>query len=185
MKKMFVISTMAFMLFISACTPVQNETNENILHTDEPQIEEKIVGNNPPHDVDKYMYEPVARYTTNIISEENEDIITLYTSAQRDMRGDMMWDDTQDWVLQVKTGNEVRELYKQRLHGSVYFNVSDYYNDGIDEKVITLFITTNASNEIREYRYNGENYIETVVYTSDEAANEGIGRHYTSIPMYE
>ncbi|MBQ3038050.1 MAG: hypothetical protein IJD30_02610 [Clostridia bacterium] len=183
MKKIFVIGSVVFALLLCACK--QTENYENELHTQKPEITEKVIAGNPPHDVEKYLYEPVARYTTNIISDENEDIITLYTSAQRDMRGDMMWDDTQDWVLQVKTGNEIRELYKQRLHGSVYFNVSDYYNDGADEKVITLFITTNASNEIREYRYNGENFVEKVVYTSDEAANEGIGRHYTSIPMYE
>ena len=64
-------------------------------------------------------------------------------------------------------------------------NVSDYYNGGEEEKVISLYIFANTFNEIREYRFDGENFVEEIVYSTDSAAKEGIGMLYSSVPKYE
>ena len=185
MKKisLFLITCLCFMA-LAGCNENSNPTP---IVTDEPTppVEQvtKISVSDAPTDVENY--EPLGKYEIDIIKDGNEEIITLYTSAQRDMRGNLMWDDTQDWVLQVEAGGGVYELYEERIHGNAYLNVSDYYNDGEEEKVITLLIAGNTFNEIREYRFDGEAFVEVIKYTTDDTANEGIGTLYTSVPRYE
>ncbi len=184
MKKLLLMMIMTVaVLLASGCTNGANP-EEGTTGQENEVVREKVIDiTSAPSDVQ--FYEPMGRYKSNIINDENEDIISLYTSAQRDKKGEMMWDDSQDWVLQAETENGVYELYRERIHGSAYMNVSDYYNDGAEEKVITLLISSNAHNEIREYRFNGESFVETIAYTTDDVANEGISSLYTSIPDYE
>ena len=198
MKKFFlmIIPILSVMLASGCGGNGQNNTeqpnNEVVTNTENPieenKHEAKIVGNNPPTDTEGF--EPVGRYEFDIDGDGEEDTVTLYTSAMRDEKGDMMWDDSHIWLLQAeRANNEVNDLFSQRLGGRVYMNVSDYYNSGEEEKVITLIISSNAFHEIREYRYDdtlsGACFTETTVYTTDEAANEGIGNLYSSIPDYE
>ena len=96
-----------------------------------------------------------------------------------------MWDDTQEWIVQVETDDGVYELYKSKVHGNVYMNVSDFYTDNGDKKVVTVFVTTNASNEVREYIYEDNSFVEHFVYTTDTLANQGINPMYTTIPQYK
>lgn len=135
--------------------------------------------------VDTNDYEPMGKYTLDITGDGTEDLVTLYTSAQRDNRGEMMWDDTQEWILSVETENGVYELYKERIHGFAYINIADYYKKSGDEKVISAHIFGNAFNEIREYSYTDNLFAEKIVYSTDKTAVDGINTIYSSIPSYE
>ena len=68
-------------------------------------------------------------------------------------------------------------------------NVADYYNLGEEEKVISLIISSNASHEVREYRYDdsldGACFTETIAFTTNDTADEGINNLYSSIPSYK
>ena len=79
-------------------------------------------------------------YSADITGDGEDDMITLYTSVQRDMSGELMWDDTQEWVLQAETAEGVYDLYDERIHGNAYMNVADFYNEDGDIKVISLII---------------------------------------------
>lgn len=168
--------------------PVKQEENqilENELSGEASENKaEKIVGNNPPKDVTGW--EPMGQYEFDFNGNGEDDVLTLYTSAQRDKKGDMMWDDSQWWVLELKVDNEngVRNLFDERVSGSVYMNVSDFYDEDA-QKVVTLFVSGNSSDEVREYRFDGEYYTETIAYTTNEAAAEGISKLYSSVPAYE
>lgn len=190
MLKKILTSLLLMSVLLCGCSfdkeQVQQQEENKVLEnevTDENK-EVKIVGNNPPKDVTGW--EPMAQYEFDFNGNGEDDILTLYTSAQRDKKGDMMWDDSQWWVLELKADNEngVRNLFDARVSGSVYMNVSDFYGED-SQKVVTLFISGNSSDEIREYRFDKENYTQTIAYTTNKAAAEGISKLYSSVPAYE
>lgn len=188
MKKiLMILFSVIFVLAVCGCNneQVQNEPKDQ--QTEVVKHEEKLVGNNPPADVSGF--EPLGKYEYDIDGDGNLDAVTLYTSAQRDKRGDLMWDDSQVWILQAELNGRPHTLFSGRFNGRVYMNVADYYNQGDEEIVITLIIDTNASHEIREYRYDenldGALFKEKTVFTTNDIANQGIGNRYSSIPDYE
>lgn len=187
-RKLFLVLTVLSVMLVSGCTT--NGGNNEITPIPTPGIENRevkytrlIEKSNNPVKVDNY--EPMGRFLTNVINDEKEDKITLYTSAMRDKRGNMMWDDTQNWVLQVETEDGVYDLYDERIHGFCYVNVSDYYHDQTSEIVISLYIESNAFNEVRVYRVAKGEFIETIEYSTNEIASEGISKLYSSVPDYE
>lgn len=136
-----------------------------------------------PKDVS--AWEPMGKYTADVTGDGEDDIITLYTSAQRDRKGEMMWDDTQEWVLRVEAAEGVYDLYDERIHGYIYMSVSDVYDKDEDKKLISLYADGNSFHEIRDYMYNGNKFTETVAYSTDDLSTEGISEIYSSIPRYE
>ena len=190
MKRMIIALSAIACLMIAGCqfeTKSENNSDNDKETISETEIDNRkltIVGNNPSYeDIDKF--EPLAQFFEDIIKDGNSDKITLYTSAGRDMKGEMMWDDSQVWILRIETENGIHDLYNERISGYAYMNVSDYYNGGESEKVISLYIFANTFNEIREYRFDGENFVEEIVYSTDSTAKEGIGTLYSSVPKYE
>ncbi len=124
-------------------------------------------------------------YVENLAGGEREACVSLRTTAQRDKTGKMMWDDSQEWALDVATEKGCYVLFDQRINGRAYMNIYKAYNEGSEENVISLYILGNTYNEVREYRFNGESFIETISYTTDEVATEGISEIYSSFPDYE
>lgn len=124
-------------------------------------------------------------YLEKLGGETKDACVSLRTTAQRDKNGEMMWDDSQEWALDVATEEGCYILYDQRINGRAYVNVYKAYNEGKEENVISLYILGNTYNEVREYRLNGESFVETISYTTDEAATEGISEIYSSFPDYE
>ena len=111
--------------------------------------------------------------------------VSLRTTAQRDKNGEMMWDDSQEWALDVATEKGCYVLYDQRISGRAYLNVYKAYSEESEEYVISLYINGKTYNEVREYRFDGEYFNETVSYTTDEVATQGISEIYSSFPDYE
>ena len=166
---------------LTACTPAEQVINE------EPVVQKEDVKfiNKAEEDKNLYNFELLGQHTVEIDGIEKETCISLYTSAMRDKKGELMWDDTQEWVLRAETavGNYV--LYDERANGRAYMKVFNSYNDDGDEIIINLHIYANTYNEIREYRFNGEAFEERIRYTTDETSKQGISELYTSIPDYE
>ena len=179
MKK--ILAIMLIMCMITACTQTEPVIN------DEPVIEtENMKLINKTEEVKNLdKFELLGHQSVEIDGIENETSIGLYTSAMRDKKGELMWDDTQEWVLRAETeaGNYV--LYDERTNGRAYMKVFNSYNDNGDEIIINLHIYANTYNEIREYRFNGEAFEERICYSTDETSTQGISEIYTSIPDYE
>lgn len=188
MKKMLFTTGLIMSFLLCGCAAEQGKTDNQ--QTQEPtqtaeavKETKKINVTSTPKDVGKW--EPLGRYSVDMTGDGEDDTITLYTSAQRDMKGEIMWDDTQEWVLRAETAEGVYELYNERIHGNAYMNVADFYNKDEDSKVISLIIAGNSFNEIREYSFNGKEFEEKIAYSTDDIAEEGINSFYSSIPAYE
>ena len=191
MKKALIIAGLIAVLSVSGCNVAkEHDENTDIINPPEEQTDNVVVDNHTksiqissqPSDVS--LFEPMGKYEGGITKNENDDLITLYTSATRGDDGQMQWDDSQEWILQVETDDGVYELYNERIQGNVYMSVSDYFSDKGDKSVITLFIVTNTSNEVREYSYSDKSFEERITYTTNDFANEGINPLYSSIPQY-
>ncbi len=182
MKKILVLVTALIML--TACTPTEPVVNENI---DNPEpVEDRfnlITKSN--EDINYDDYELLGHYTVDIDGIDEEVDISLYTSAQRDKMGNIMWDDSQDWFLTAKVSDGVYMLYNGRINGRAYMKVMKSYNDNLEETLINLHIYANTHNTIMEYSFNGENFEERIRYTTDETSKHGVSELYTSIPDYE
>ena len=166
---------------LTACTKTEPVIN------DEPVVQEENVKIISMAGEDKSLdnFELLGQHTVAIDGIEKETCISLYTSAMRDKKGELMWDDTQEWVLSAETALGNYMLYDERINGRAYMKVIDSYNDDGDEIVINLHIYANTYNEIREYRFNGEEFEERICYTTDETSTQGISELYSSIPDYE
>ncbi len=179
MKK--ILSVIFVICMMTACTSTEPVIN------DEPLVQAEdvklIVKTQEGENLDGF--ELLGQHTADIEGIEKETSIGLYTSAMRDKKGELMWDDTQEWVLRAETGFGHYVLYDERINGRAYMKVLNSYNDEGDEVVINLHIYANTYNEIREYRFNGEEFEERICYTTDESSKQGISELYTSIPDYE
>ena len=179
MKK--ILSVIFAICMLTACTPTEPVMN------DEPMVQTEDVKIITKSGEDKNLdnFELLGQHTVAIDGIEKETCISLYTSAMRDKKGELMWDDTQEWVLRAETAFGHYVLYDERTNGRAYMKVFNSYNDDGDEIIINLHIYANTYNEIREYRFNGEAFEERIRYTTDETSTQGISELYSSIPDYE
>ena len=176
-----ILAIMFVMCMITACTPTEPTVNDEPLV---PTEDVKII-NKAKEDKNLDNFELLGQQTVEIDGIEKETSISLYTSAMRDKKGELMWDDTQEWVLRAETafGNYI--LYDERTNGRAYIKVFNSYNDDGDEIIINLHIYANTYNEIREYSFNGEAFEERIRYTTDDTSKQGISELYSSIPQYK
>lgn len=185
MKK--ILAIMLVLCMMTACTPNEPVVNENV---DNPEIvtpvEDKFnLIRKSNEDINYNDYELLGHYITDIDGIDEEVDISLYTSAQRDKMGNIMWDDSQNWFLTAKISDGIYMLYNERINGRAYMKVMKSYNDNSEETLINLHIYANTHNEIREYSFNGENFEERIRYTTDGISKQGISELYTSIPDYQ
>ena len=185
MKK--ILAVMLLLCMMTACTSAEQVANENI---DNPEIvtplEDKFrLIKKSNEDINYGDYELLGHYKTNIDGIDEEVDINLYTSAQRDKMGNLMWDDSQDWFLTVEASDGLYMLYNERINGKAYMKVMKSYNDNSEETIINLHIYANTHNAIIEYRFNGQDFEERIRYTTDETSTHGISELYSSIPQYK
>lgn len=110
-----------------------------------------------------------------------EDTLGLYTTAQRDEQGNMMWDDGQNWLLLVQSGAQFYPLMAEYVQlGSVYFTVSKYIEDGTIK--VSTIVPTGANLSLVNYHFDWEKegFVEESLYSARED-----NFIYSSIPMYK
>lgn len=187
MKKILML--LLVLCMVSACTPTEPVTTDEVIETPQtvtPVENEKVnLIEKSNEEINYDDFELLGQYAVKIEGIDEDAEVNLYTSAERDKKGELMWDDSQEWVLDVETAFGTYVLYDERINGQAYMKVIKSYNDDSDETIINLHIYANTYNEIREYRFGGEFFEERILYTTDETSTQGISELYTSIPSYQ
>ena len=91
--------------------------------------------------------------------------VTLSTSAEKDTDGEFLWDDGNQWVLEVNDG---KGNYYTLLNKYVQLGKVDVMA-GADENgecVITAVISTGSGLVVEKYTYNGSAFEGQTVYNS-------------------
>ena len=169
---------------LSGCNTAVTTTNPDVLPEEE---NIKLIPKQNPEDeaFDFDNYELLGECHTDFREIENEEVVHLYTSAKRDKKGTLMWDDTQEWLLTFTTDDASYVLFNERIPGTAYMKVLDMYSEQKDTTVINLHVYANTYHEIREYRFNNDAFEERVLYTTDDLADQGISELYSTIPEYK
>ena len=134
---------------------------ENIPPKDVVQIERNIIEKNS---------QTAAAEAKTVVSNVNINIsgesadVKLYTSADKDADGSFVWNDGNQWVLEVeKDGAYYTLLNKYVQLGKVSLMVADDENG---EGVITAVVSTSSGLSVEKYTYNGTAFEGQTVYNS-------------------
>ncbi len=128
----------------------------------------------------------VTTYVGDCDGDGADETIILSTSAERNNKGEFLWNDGQDWAIYVKdNAEEIYTLFDGFVQaGNVYFDVADYYMaDGV-KPVITVTVSTGAGLSIKNYSYaeTDNGYVEQIIYDTQNITEGGINRRFTSVP---
>ncbi len=177
----------AFIFALSGCSekPEENSETNDPVQNIEVQTEKNILISQPiPEKVAGFT--EVVSYVGDCDGDGSDETVILSTAAERDSNGEFLWNDGQNWALYVKDNAEdTYILYDGYVQaGNVYFDVSDYYMSDGAKPIITVTVSTGAGMTIKNYSYSKEDngYIESSVYDTQEIAEGGINRRFTSIP---
>lgn len=121
----------------------------------------------------------VSKYRYDVDADGERETIRLYTDAQRSENGELMWDDSQKWVLEMADGSNIFTLYSGAIHnGMPYFEV---YEDKDGRICIGLTVSSGAGYEIKKFVYIKDKKAFEIenVYSED-----GINQLYTSLQAY-
>lgn len=110
-----------------------------------------------------------------------EENLTLFTSAMRDDKGTIMWDDGQNWLLMIQDGTSFYSLFLKYVQlGSVFFTVTKQDENLIP--TISIVVTTSTPLNITDIKYN----IEEEAYQAFTVYDSGVlNRFFTSMPDYK
>ena len=159
--------------------PVQSEKVEKSVENEKIEVENqkviKIVQEDPSVDISTKLSE----FSIDIDEDGVAEKIVLYTSAERDTEGVMMWDDGQQWLLVVEKDTEYYTLFKGYIqlgqgYCEVYYDVSNTLN-------IDFIISTSMGIKITTFIYDKEQsvFIEKASYNSVEQ-----NKIFSTIPSY-
>lgn len=126
------------------------------------------------------MSTKLSEFSVDLDLDGEEEKIELYTAAERNENGDMVWDDGQKWLLVIQDGDVYYSLLDEYVQlGQVYFNVSYYNNESVP--TITVITDTGANFKLVNYVYDKEQkgYRAELAYDSKD-----INHIFTSIPSY-
>jgi len=171
MKKIILLTAMLFCLCACESTdpPKPSATPENAvtiaLSENTGEFENMNVYEDCEHDITKS-------------GDENEKI-SLLTSAKKDSDGHFMWDDIREWVLLVENEQGIYPLYNAKNHATLSMNVSEHYlENGETEDVIRLTISSSAGYEIREYTFSDGVFAEKIAYDTGAINELSINKYY-------
>lgn len=193
MKKAILIVMMV--IGISACTP---EELANIT-TMQPEATQETVQTNALTE-DEMSLKHISALKTSSAAENmnkirsaeydfdadgNTDVVSLYANVEKDEEGKYIWDDFHQWLLEVEMGNgDFYKLFENPISlGQLYFDVSEIYNDEV-MPVVTIFMTSGSGLEIYQASFEGRNFIERKIYSTEDISTGGINKIYSSIPSY-
>lgn len=90
--------------------------------------------------------------------------VKLYTSAQKDENGELMWDDGNTWLLEAEINGDYYPLINKYIQlGKVNFTAGEDENGNAS---ITAVISTGTGVTVEKYTYNGSAFEGQTVYTS-------------------
>lgn len=160
----------------SSGAPVQ--TPESKQPTEKPEESPeagKYIGKSTSSAVED-TWSKIDSYKCDINSNGEDENIALYTSAESD-NGEILWNDSQKWVLEVKSGDSYYILMNQNVsNGRVYFDV-DETSDGT--YAITVYTVSASGMNIKQYTYSKTGFIEKQIYSAGS-----VGKVHSGIPAY-
>ena len=122
----------------------------------------------------------LSEYACDIDSDSKEESIELYTAAQRNAKGEMIWDDGQKWLLVVVDENNFYPLYSDYLQlGQLYFSVDTSGEKNLP--TIRMIMTTGAGLKLTEYSFDKEKAEFKMTTPYDAGA---LNVFFSSIPNY-
>lgn len=199
MKKILLIGALCSLLCVSACTD-QGNPNASAEPTTEPTPVTTTAPTPSPAPSSKIItasedskigegWSKVGSYGYDIDSDGTEENISLCTSAKKNKNGEFMWDDSQQWVLEVTDGIETFTLFDEYLPlGNIYFEVADYYDEEGNEIPCIMLVESSSTNfTVIRYTFNSEEntFAENIVFNSDNESSGGINQRYSSFPTIE
>ncbi|MBP3361876.1 MAG: membrane lipoprotein lipid attachment site-containing protein [Clostridia bacterium] len=122
-----------------------------------------------------------ASVDTELLSEEDMDTITLYTSAKKE-NGKFVRDDSEEWLLEIEGADgKYYTLFDERVsNGNIYFDVAEVG----EKKYILLHNISTAADYIKVFCVNDKAVCETNELDLNSMQTEAINLIYTSIPNY-
>lgn len=148
----------------------------DVEHQDESADAGKYIGKSASSAAEA-TWSVIDSYESDINSDGIEEKITLYTSAETNS-GEVLWNDSQKWVLEVQSGESYYILLNQNIsNGRVYFDV-DEMTEGT--YTITVYILTTAGKSIKQYTYSKTGFVEKQIYSSSS-----INNLHTGMPAYK
>ncbi|MDR7855366.1 hypothetical protein [Tissierella sp.] len=109
-------------------------------------------------------------YIFDIDGDGTEETISLYTAAEKDSKGEIMWDDGQNWKLLVEGVDKDYVLFDDYVQlGTIKFHV--YTSD--DDFYVSTIQTGTASLKFTEYSFDKEtkNFISNVKFETTGNVN--------------
>lgn len=174
----YILIILAFSLvFLIGC---QDKQQNNILPQPEIEADTKLIEAAAGDSIDTDGMTKLREFSFDLDLDNVEEKIELYTAAERNEKGEMMWDDGQNWILVVNDGEKAYPLLSQYVQlGSVYFTVSNSGEGQIPD--INVIVDTDSSFRMMSYVFDKENngYNQELLYESKDN-----NWSYSSIPGY-
>lgn len=121
----------------------------------------------------------ISKYRYDIDGDGERETLRLCTDAKRGANGEVLWDDSHNWVLEMTDASNIFTLYNGRIsNGIPYFEV---YEDKDAKICVGLTVSSGAGYEIKKYVYIKD---KKAFETEDVYTENGINRLYTSIQEY-
>ncbi len=136
----------------------------------------KYIGKSESSPIEQTWSE-VDTFKCDLNNDGERDTIKLSTSAESD-NGEILWNDSQKWVLEVKIGNDYYILLNQNVsNGRIYYDISET-SDGA--YAITVYTVLGTGTSVKQYTYSKTGFVEKLLYTAP-AGN----MLHSSVPAYE
>ncbi len=178
----FIILAFAF----SGCGEKPSDITDNTPQEYENNLSETKIINSQAISDKIAGYTEITSYTGDCDGDGADERIVLSTAAERDSKGEFLWNDGQNWALYVvDLSGDSYILYDGYVQaGTVHFDVSDYYMKDGAKPVITVTVSTGAGLMIKNYTFQKDKggYAESIVYDTQAVAEGGINKRFTSIP---
>lgn len=180
--------SMLALIVLCACSPANAPSGtDNTFPSPTPVSTAEVVGNKVITATDK---SPVDEKSWSLIDEYPDAVkidgvdfsVKLYIDAPVDERGDIVYDDGQQWALIVTDGTRYYTLLDKRIQlGEINFEVSDYYTETETISGITAIESTSTSFVLSRFELVGNTFVERIIYDTDDDSDAGINRRYSTI----
>ena len=128
-------------------------------------------------------------YETDVTKDGNDDIISLYINSEKDEKGELVKNDSNEWMLLVydSSNNEHYTLFDEKIQvGDLYFQVVDYFDENEPSTKILLYKITGTEIEIASFKYveKDKGFVTEKIYNTSDVSKDGINLRYSSFPHH-
>ncbi|EGW39298.1 hypothetical protein DOT_2760 [Desulfosporosinus sp. OT] len=148
------------------------------------KVENSLIEAVPSESIDTKSMTKLDKFSCDYDLDNNEEKIELYTAARRNEKGEIGWNDGQNWLLVVWDGQKAYPLLSEYVQlGSVYFTVSKNGIEDASKEIshINAIINIGTKFSVTTYSFNKDKggFVGGIVYNSKDT-----NFVHTSIPDY-